>query len=211
MLLPLVRILARARDARVVFLPSDHHVPDPAPIARAVLDAARGPVSDRLALVGVAPTAPEVEYGWIVSGARLPRTRAFTVDSFHEKPTPAIADELWRSGGLWNTFISTGPARVYWDLARRHLPDHTDALECYAATIGTAAEPAALRRAYDAMIPANFSRGVLAFARMLAVLPVTGTGWSDWGSPQRVFASLAGTATHDRLVERIRGDLAFAG
>src|SRR5512140_2630317 len=39
MLLPLVRILARSWKARVVFLPSDHYVPNPAPLSDA-LDAA---------------------------------------------------------------------------------------------------------------------------------------------------------------------------
>jgi hypothetical protein len=57
------------------------------------------------------------------------------------------------------------------------------------------------------MPPANFSRAVLSRADALAVLPVTGSGWSDWGSPQRVFASLAGTDGHARLVARI-GDTA---
>jgi hypothetical protein len=56
----------------------------------------------------------------------------------------------------------------------------------------------------------NFSRDVLSHAGELAVLPVTGSGWSDWGSPQRVFASLAGTAGHAHLVARIGGAAAVA-
>jgi mannose-1-phosphate guanylyltransferase len=212
MLLPLVRILARTWNARVVFLPSDHYVADPAPIARALADAERGNAHRRLALVGVAPTGPEVEYGWIVRGTRIARSPAFGVRRFHEKPNQNVADELWRSGGLWNTFISTGPVDVFWELARRHLPDHAAALERYAVSLGGLGETAALEAAYRTMPAANFSRDVLARASdALAVLPVAGTGWSDWGSPARVFASLAGTACHDRLVDRIRGDVALAG
>ncbi len=60
------------------------------------------------------------------------------------------------------------------------------------------------------MAPANFSRDLLAHTDRLAVIPVAGTGWTDWGSPARVFATLAGTASHDWLVARIRGDLALA-
>jgi hypothetical protein len=60
------------------------------------------------------------------------------------------------------------------------------------------------------MMPAaSFSRDVLDNAGDLAVLPVDGSGWSDWGSPRRVFASLAGTPCHERLVGRIR-DVALA-
>jgi len=43
------------------------------------------------------------------------------------------------------------------------------------------------------MEPANFSREVLERAENLAVLPVSGTGWSDWGNPERIFRSLEGT------------------
>jgi len=43
------------------------------------------------------------------------------------------------------------------------------------------------------MEPANFSRAVLERAENLAVLPVSGTGWSDWGNPERIFQSLEGT------------------
>lgn len=211
LLLPLVRILARAAGARVVFLPSDHHVADPAPIAEALADAADEGLDDRISLLGVTPTGPEVEYGWIVRGAPVAQTRGFAVDRFHEKPTHRVADDLWRTGGLWNTFISAGPARRFWELARRHMPHHAARLERYATAIDGLDEAEALSAAYDGMPAANFSREVLAGADDLAVIPVTGSGWCDWGSPERVLASLAGTDGHARLVARIGGEVAFAG
>jgi mannose-1-phosphate guanylyltransferase len=206
LLLPLARILARDPSARVVFLPSDHYIADEQPISDA-LRAAR--FDDRIALLGVTPTSAEIEYGWIVRGARLAGTCAFAVHRFHEKPDAATADKLRRTGALWNTFISTGRARVYWELAKRHLPHHAAALEAYAVAIGGLDEDEALAVAYRTITPANFSRAILEHAP-LAVLSVAGTGWSDWGSPARVFASLHGTDDHDRLVDRIRGELAFA-
>jgi mannose-1-phosphate guanylyltransferase len=211
LLLPLVRILARAAGARVVFLPSDHHVANPVPLAEALSDTADHGLDERISLLGVTPTGPEVEYGWIVRGGPIAQTRGFTVRRFHEKPPHTVAEELWQTGALWNTFISAGPARLFWDLARRHLPHHTQRLERYATAIDGLDESDALHAAYDGMPPANFSREVLANAGELAVVPVTGSGWSDWGSPQRVFASLAGTDSHARLVARIAGDAAFAG
>jgi mannose-1-phosphate guanylyltransferase len=210
LLLPLVRILARGESARVVFLPSDHYISDAMPLIRALRDAELGVLRDRIALIGVTPTGPEVEYGWIVRGTRIGRTDAFAVARFVEKPAPIVANELWCNGGLWNTFISTGPVHAFWELARRHLSDHAAALERYAAAIGSLAEAVALEDAYRAMPPANFSRDVLAHARSLATVPVAGAGWSDWGSPQRVFASLQGTPSHDHLVARIRGSASLA-
>ncbi len=211
LLLPLVRILARTGSAQVVFLPSDHHVSNPVPIAEALRHSGEDGLDDRISLLGVTPTGPEVEYGWIVRGARVASTRGYAVRRFLEKPTHAVADDLWRSGGLWNTFISSGPARRFWNLAQRHLPGHTERLERYAAAIDGGDEAEALHAAYDGMAPANFSRSVLSNADELAVLPVADSGWCDWGSPQRVFASLAGTACHARLVARIHGDMAGVG
>ncbi len=206
MLLPLVRILARSWDARVVFMPSDHHMSNAEPIRQGLQSATSDVLRDRLALVGVAPTGPEIDYGWIVRGNRLGQTGAFEIRRFCEKPSHAIAGELWRAGALWNTFISTGPGRVFWDLARRHMPNQAAAFERYSLAVGHRAADA-LDAIYQFMAPANFSRDVLAHAQSLAVLPVDGSGWSDWGSPSRVFASLTGTESHTRLVERIGGEL----
>ena len=210
LLLPLIRILARAHRTRVVFLPSDHYLSSSAPLLEALRTAAHGALADRIALIGVTPTGPEVEYGWIVGGAHIGQTGAVAVTHFEEKPEPHRAEQLWQRGGLWNTFISAGPASAFWGLARRHVPRHAAAFESYATRIGRADEHRALEAAYDAMSPANFSRDVLAHAQSLAAIPVHGTGWSDWGSPKRVFASLRGTASHARLVARIRGSAALA-
>ena len=210
LLLPLVRVLARSPDGRVVFLPSDHYLADAAPLLEALRASEQRPLRDRITLVGVTPTGPEVEYGWIVRGPRIGRAGAYAVARFEEKPAQPVAEALWRADGLWNTFISAGPVSAFWSLVREHLPHHAEAFEDYAASLGSLGEPHVLEHAYARMAPANFSRDVLAHARALAVMPVAGTGWSDWGSPRRVFASLAGTPNHERLVARIRGDLALA-
>jgi mannose-1-phosphate guanylyltransferase len=203
-LLPLARILARSCSAHVVFLPSDHYVSDPEPIVAALrATASSRSLRGRLSMIGVTPTGPEVEYGWIVRGRRIADSGAFEVERFREKPQQAVADGLWARGALWNTFIQAAPLEVFWELARRCLPRHADLFERYAAAIGSGGEQVALDHAYAVLPAASFSHDVLAHADQLAVLPVAGSGWSDWGSPKRVFASLAGTPNHERLVERI--------
>jgi mannose-1-phosphate guanylyltransferase len=107
LLLPLARILARTRTARVVFLPSDHHVDDVAPIVAALRPNEQARRS--ITLIGVTPTGPEVEYGWIVRGQRVGCSNTYAVDRFAEKPEAQVAEQLWRGGALWNTFISAGP------------------------------------------------------------------------------------------------------
>lgn len=209
-LVPIARILARSWSARVIFLPSDHYIANWGPIALALQSLGRGALARRLALVGVAPVGPELEYGWIAPGRAIAGTGAHEIAAFREKPDEAEAERLFRGGCLWNTFILGGPARIFWELAHAHLPIHAAAFERYALALGGPDEAPVLDRIFQTLRPANFSRDVLAHAERLAVVPVAGSGWSDWGSPQRVFASLAGTPDHERLVERIRGP-ALAG
>jgi mannose-1-phosphate guanylyltransferase len=207
LLLPLARIRARDPRGRVAFLPSDHHVADPAPLVAALRATADAPLRARVTLLGVLPDQPETEYGWILRGRALSRrtdTTAFAVRRFEEKPAEAVAERLRSRGALWNTFISVGPVAAYWELARRHLPAHAALFERYARRIGEADEAAALHEAYAQMPPANFSRDLLAHARDLAVVPVRGAGWCDWGSPRRVFQSLRGTPHLAPLLRRLR-------
>lgn len=201
MMMPLARVLARDPDSRMVFLPSDHHVENSAPLTRALRDSEQ--LGDRIALLGVEATEPETEYGWIIPGAPVPGTPAYEVNEFVEKPDATLAEALWHEGGLWNTFITAGPARLFWRLASEHLPQHAAWLEAYGHAVGSAHETRMLERAYREMPRASFSRDVLPHCEGLAVIPVEGSGWSDWGSPQRVFASLAGTHGHRALVERM--------
>lgn len=207
LLLPLARIRARDPLARVAFLPSDHHVADAAPLLTAMRASADGPTRDRVTLIGVLPDNAETEYGWILRGAALSRRSrqaAFAVRRFQEKPNVEVAERLRSRGALWNTFISAGNVSTFWALARRHLPTHAGLFEWYARRIGTPDEIAALHDIYAVMTPANFSADLLSKARDLAVVPVGGTGWCDWGSPQRVFQSLQGTPHLERLMHRIR-------
>lgn len=201
MTFPLAYILAMDPTATVTFFPSDHYIPDIAPL----LEALRSPTAGRITLIGVAPTAPELEYGWIVPGRRLAGRSRYEVARFVEKPAAAVAESLFARGALWNTFIQVGALTTFWDLVRGHLPQHARVFERYAAAVGSLGESHALEDAYARSEPANFSSDVLAHATELAVAPVARTGWSDWGSPRRVFESLAGTPHLHALLARIRG------
>jgi hypothetical protein len=52
--------------------------------------------------------------------------------------------------------------------------------------------------------PASFAADVLAARPAnLAVLPVTGVQWSDWGRPARVLSTLAGLGIRPDWAERV--------
>jgi hypothetical protein len=59
------------------------------------------------------------------------------------------------------------------------------------SSLDTRREETAVRSAYACLGSVDFSRCVLAHpSHALAVLPVRGVHWSDWGSPERVVASI---------------------
>ena len=214
-LLPLSRILSRDPFARVVILPSDHHLAAPAPFVGAIRLAAEASrqESDGLTLLGAVPDSPETEYGWIVPGPALrdSHREVRRVERFVEKPPEALARRLFEGGGLWNTFVSAGTASAYWALARRHLPDLTADLESHSRIAAPTEAAQALEVIYSRTASVNFSRAILERVLNLRVVPVAASGWSDWGSPQRVLRSLTGSPALRALLARLGSNPTAAG
>jgi mannose-1-phosphate guanylyltransferase len=205
-LLPIAHVLARDPDARILIVPSDHHVANPMPLLEAAQRAAASVDEVPIALLGVEADGPETEYGWIRTGkARSGGLQA--VDGFVEKPPQRVAESLFRERALWNTFILAARARTLWDITATRLPAQAAAIDGCVRDRG----PRALRlaRSYASMASANFSREVLETTPDLAVATVKGSGWCDWGSPERVFACLEDSRSLDPLLRRLdRSDAA---
>jgi mannose-1-phosphate guanylyltransferase len=203
-LLPLLRVLARDRNAHVVILPSDHYVTDAASFVDSVkqaVGAARPSAS--VVIVGAVPERAEPQYGWIVP-SRDSASGRLVVSGFREKPLQKVAERLFRQGALWNTFIMAGAAAQFFRLMEAHLPELTSRFKHYRRSIGTAWESRVLARTYSRLTPADFSRDVLEKAEGLGTIPLAPCGWSDWGTPDRVLDSLRGTPVFDVLVGRLR-------
>jgi mannose-1-phosphate guanylyltransferase len=207
-LFPVARIRARNPRAIVAFFPSDHHItrPDPFLDALATAAAAVRSRSGLITLLGAEAERPETEYGWIVPGQDLPEVPDVPVHAvarFVEKPASEVADRLCRDGALWNTFVSVGRVSTYWKLGRRHLPECADLLGTYAERIGLPDEEAVLDATYGKLSAADFSRDILQRAEELGVVSVAGSGWSDWGRPERVLETLQAQGAADSLLDRV--------
>jgi mannose-1-phosphate guanylyltransferase len=200
-LLPLSHVLALDPEATVVLLPSDHYVRDDGPFRAAVQQArSRTEASGSVVLIGALPEAPDTQYGWIVP--RTSPSGEVYVDCFEEKPNAAVAKRLLAKGGLWNTFVLLGSAARLWQLGHEYLPKQTQALDpCRQGH--SVDDNDFLRSIYENLPPADFSRQVLEKASGLEVVALPECGWSDWGTPERVFASLRGTAEFDQLAKRL--------
>jgi mannose-1-phosphate guanylyltransferase len=196
-LFPLLHVLARDPEARVLVFPSDHHFRREsvfvAAARRAVRAAAAAPA--RVTLLGAVADSPATDLGWIVAGRGWgpAMAQARRVEHFVEKPDPARAVDLLRRGGLGNTLVLAARGRALWNLARRHVPNVVDDLTPYTARIGQADGRARLAEIYDRIPAADLSRDILQPASGLTVVPMLDAGWSDCGTPERLLQALHGT------------------
>jgi mannose-1-phosphate guanylyltransferase len=185
----LLHLAARRPRTPVVVFPSDHYIGD-APIFRAQVERATLLV-DRLpatiALLGVHPTHPEPAFGYIEPGPRLvvpgfESPAAYEVAAFHEKPSVELAANLQRTGGLWNSFVMVFQASRMLALLRQWRGADVERLRgVFHSGAG-----------YEGVPSWNFSADFLTqIPDQLAVVPLEGVSWSDWGTPQAVEQTLA--------------------
>ena len=107
------------------------------------------------------------------------------------KPSSPEARACFRRGGLWNTFVMAARVATLVDAGRRALPELHERLRRIRPFAGTRSEQPAVDRAYLLAPTANFSQTILASApERLAVSRLPPMGWSDWGTPERVIATL---------------------
>jgi mannose-1-phosphate guanylyltransferase len=190
----LLRISTVSPMGAVAIFPSDHYVSDDVRFMSHVSTAlsAVGARPDLVVLLGIVPEGAETQYGWIEGAEPIPRTELLRVRRFVEKPTTAIARMLVEQGCLWNSFVMVGLVPTFLALIRRTAPELDAAFETVGAALNTSAEDAAIEAAYSRVAPLGFSDGMLAArSANLAVLPVNGVQWSDWGAPERVMGTLA--------------------
>jgi mannose-1-phosphate guanylyltransferase len=155
--------------SRVVSLPADHEIGDEEAWLRAMLIAVEAP-PDRIATVGIHPTSPSVDYGYIETppgdDARL------SVVRFHEKPSANLARRYLVEGRfLWNTAMmsfTTDGFLAALTIAGQDVIDAVDAAgapskldpERWAAVRAVALEHSLMEPAADAglvdVVPATF-------------------------------------------------------
>ena len=98
-------LACEAQDGLVLLLPSDHVIADEAAFHRAVAEAAALAEKGLIVTFGIAATAPETGYGYIVRDNER-------VTRFVEKPPPAAAEALIANGALWNSGMFLFQGRV---------------------------------------------------------------------------------------------------
>jgi mannose-1-phosphate guanylyltransferase len=194
--LPLTHIYRRDPGATVVIYPSDHFIyPEKSFIeltAHAVEAAEELPHT--LVLLGVQAESVDLDFGWIRPGPILWNSGGYSVHAvsqFLEKPSLSDAVAIMKAGGLWNTLILAAKARTLWHLGWEFFPEIMILFERLQSAIGTSREDSVLDMIYDVMPARNFSSDLLTqAASQIALMPMEGILWSDWGRRERIVETL---------------------
>lgn len=191
-LLPLVHVLKRDPRADVALVPSDHDFRSPSVMCQALLRAKRasGAANSSMVLLGAKAEAPASDLGWIITKQDRRNSGVRSILEFVEKPAPPRADWLFRQGALWNTMLSVSRGQALWQLARRHLPVQAALFESYASACSGREAQAQLSQIYERLLPADFSRDLVAASSGLRATSMVDAGWSDCGTPERLAAAL---------------------
>jgi len=191
----LMRLKKIDPECSVAMFPSDHFVGDDEEFMRQVEAAFRAVDArpEETILLGVEPTEPDPQYGWIEPGPFLANEcePVRQVRCFWEKPDGAQAQRLMRTGCLWNSFVIVARLSTFLGLFLIALPDLYHAFRAIEAEMATPSEQLRVRRLYQRIKTCNFSDEVLVKCPFnLAVLQLDGVEWSDLGEPRRVMRVL---------------------
>lgn len=207
-LLPLVHVLHRDPMATVTIFPSDHFIRDEerfmAYVQRAVAETARFPHA--CILLGMTPDREEEGYGWIEGDEVETGCETSAVLRFWEKPSALQIHALLRRKALWNTFVCVAHGATIWKMVEEVAPDLSQAFRVLQQALGSSSAEEILERVYAALRPVNFSVAVCEpLTSWLRVLSVPDVGWSDWGSVERICATLQQLGQMDGAVQRAYG------
>lgn len=195
-LLPLIHIFKSDPEARVAIFPSDHFIQEEdrfmgyVELANKVVQGLPG----EIVLLGIQPEGPEVEYGWIEPTESIHAefdSDVRRVGRFLEKPDPESALQFFKKRYLWNTFVAVTKAKTLIEAAGKHLPHIWSRFERMLAAIGARHELSTIEREYRDMEAVTLSCGILEKnLANIAVVEIRDVLWSDWGSGDRVLATL---------------------
>lgn len=204
-LLPLAHISVRDPDAIVAVFPSDHFIADEETFLER-LDKAVHELqyfAGALILMGVSPQGPDNGYGWIEPGEASAGRAAITVRGFWEKPDPVHSRRLKLAGCLWNTFVFVCRAKTLWEIVATSAPRLYQTFWNIRLMLHSIHASTFVEHIYQTLRPVNFSSAILAQANSyLRVVRVPEVGWSDWGTEERILASLKEIGKLDEFLQQ---------
>lgn len=191
-------------QAVVLIMAADHVIGDTAAFSAAVRTAALGARAGYTMTLGVEPTRPATDYGYIRRGSPLPEADgAYAVERFVEKPNAAGAQALIAEGALWNSGYFLFRADLMLAELEAHAPEVLAAARAALESATTDLDFVRLDAAAFSRAPKiSIDYAVMERTHRAGVLPVS-FPWSDVGTWDAVWQVLprdaAGNAVRGRV------------
>jgi mannose-1-phosphate guanylyltransferase len=171
-------------EAVIAVFPADPFIGDEPAFDRLVR-VALAEACETITTIGIRPTHAETGFGYLRTGAQLPRAGSdpvHDVGGFVEKPDLATAERYLASGEyLWNSGMFFLTAGRMFEETRRHLPALAALLDAAVAAGDAKAAAAAIAAGYRDVPAISIDNGIMEKASGLRVVPGA-FGWNDVGS-----------------------------
>lgn len=201
-----IHLQARDADASMAVLTADHYIGEPATFCRALSAGLEMATRGFLVTLGIKPTYPSTEYGYIEQDESLGEVGGFPVyraERFVEKPNAGRAQTMLSVGGyVWNSGM------FVWQVARllteieRQMPNLYETIMRIAIHIGQKDYEAVLSASWPGLVKQSIDYGIMEHARQVAVIPVE-MEWKDIGS----WSSLKSLMGEDAGGNSLRGEV----
>lgn len=170
---------AEEGDLVTAAVPSDQTVADAGAFRKALAAAGRAAEASSVCVLGVPPSRPETEYGYIeVRDAAV--GEGAEVVRFIEKPEPRQTEEYVRQGHFWNAGLFVFRPSRFLAEARRVAPDLVAAVVAFREKV-RAGDAAGALEAYAALPSVSMDYAVMEKAAHVRAVPLR-AGWSDVGT-----------------------------
>ncbi len=179
----MTKIRKRYPGAVVAVTPADAYVPDVDAFVKSIRKAFDDASdSDHIICLGITPTRPAVEYGYIKASSATAPDEVVKIDSFKEKPSLDLAEEYLASGSyFWNAGIFVWKAVTALDNISKYAPSIAAVMSELEPSFYSDSEDSELGRLFPTCEKISIDYAVMEKSPSVHVVPVDWE-WSDLGS-----------------------------
>jgi mannose-1-phosphate guanylyltransferase len=180
--------------AVMAVLTADHYIGDHGEFGRYLLAARELALKDHLVTLGIDPTFPATQYGYIQMGDSLGKAgdfEAFRVQRFKEKPEAAEAQQMLNAGHYaWNSGMFIWKVDRIWTELQQQMPMLHAVLEKISQVWGQPNFDQVLTYEWPRISAQTIDYGIMEHAKDVAVIPAKNMAWNDVGSWSSLFEVL---------------------
>ena len=180
--------------AVMAVLTADHYMGNEDEFRKHLLAARELADQDHLVTLGIDPTYPATQYGYIQMGESLGEIGgypAYRVQRFKEKPDAAEAQRMLDAGHYaWNSGMFVWKMGRIWTEFSQHMADLYAALDKISAAWNSAEFGKVLNYEWPRIAAQTIDYGIMEHAKDVVVIPAKGMEWNDVGSWSSLFEVL---------------------